>query len=78
MLTLIDSNEIATIKVKIQLVSPAQLIALGLGPCRKSSAPIIIGTGPENKRSNESYLHRSILFKYTAKLNIEFAERGFV
>ncbi len=41
-----DSNEIATTKVKSQLAKPARDMARGRGPCRNSSAPIIVGIGP--------------------------------
>jgi hypothetical protein len=46
-LTLNDGNTRATISVHTQLVKPAVAMALGRGAWRNSSAPIIIGIGPD-------------------------------
>ena len=46
-LTWTGSNASAITKVEIQLTTPEQAIAIGRGPCRNSSEPIIIGIGPE-------------------------------
>ena len=51
-LTARDSKEMATRMVKNQLASPAILMALGRGPCRNSSAPIMVGMGPERSIIN--------------------------
>ncbi len=40
------------IKVKTQLVTPAQDMAIGRGPWRNNSDPIIIGIGPIQQRKS--------------------------
>jgi len=45
-LTAISTKDSAMMNVPIQLTTLATAIAFGLGPCRNSSAPIIIGIGP--------------------------------
>ncbi len=45
----------ATMKVKIQLARPARDMALGRGPCRNSSAPIMGGMGPAKMQNFETF-----------------------
>jgi len=44
--TATDSKQSAMMNVPIQLTTLAAAMAFGRGPCRNSSAPIIIGIGP--------------------------------
>jgi len=47
--TATSSKKSAMMNVPIQLTTLATAIAFGLGPCRNSSAPIIIGIGPAHR-----------------------------
>ena len=52
-LTARDSKHSAMMNVPIQLTTLATAIAFGRGPCRNSSAPIIIGIGPVPRTAHE-------------------------